>query len=64
MTHRKEERTCGRADDPSDDPIVETALASRATSIVTGDQALLQASVPGVRMVRVAELLPMLAELR
>lgn len=57
------ERAVGSwVDDPGDDPIVETALAAGATHIVTGDQALLRATVPGVRMVGVAALLSMVAE--
>jgi len=44
-------------DDTSDDPIIETALRAGATHLVTGDQALLRADVPGLRVVTVASLL-------
>jgi uncharacterized protein len=43
--------------DPGDDPIVEAALVAGATHIVTGDRALLRATVPGLQIVSVAELL-------
>lgn len=44
-------------DNPGDDPVVETALLAEATHIVTGDQALLRTSIPGVRVVTVKALL-------
>ena len=43
--------------DPADDPVVEIALQGRATIIVTGDRRLLQAAVPGVDILTVAEAL-------
>ncbi len=42
--------------DPNDDPIVETALQAGATTIVTGDRRLLEAVVPGLKVVTVAEM--------
>jgi putative PIN family toxin of toxin-antitoxin system len=42
--------------DPKDDPIVEAALRGEATVIVTGDRRLLQAEVPGLRVITVAEM--------
>lgn len=42
--------------DPKDDPVVETALQGGATVIVTGDRRLLQAVVPGVHMLTVADI--------
>jgi predicted nucleic acid-binding protein len=47
--------------DAEDDPIVETALAGRATLIVTGDRQLLQARVCGIEILTVAEMLTRLA---
>jgi predicted nucleic acid-binding protein len=43
--------------DPKDDPVVETALQGVATLIVTGDRRLLQAEVPGVQVVTVADII-------
>jgi putative PIN family toxin of toxin-antitoxin system len=48
--------------DPTDDPVVETALQGRATLIVTGDRRLLQAAVPGVSILTVAETLERIAK--
>jgi len=45
------------ASDPKDNPIVETALQGDAAVIVTGDRRLLQAEVPGIRLLTVAEML-------
>jgi putative PIN family toxin of toxin-antitoxin system len=42
--------------DPNDDPIVETALQAGATIVVTGDKRLLEAEVPGLSVVTVAEM--------
>ena len=49
-------------DDPGDDPIIETALVAKATHVVTGDQTLLRARIPGLRMVTVASLLGLVAD--
>ncbi|MFH0916304.1 MAG: putative toxin-antitoxin system toxin component, PIN family [bacterium] len=49
--------------DPADDPVVETALHGRAAVIVTGDRRLLQAAVPGVGILTVAETLERIAGL-
>lgn len=43
--------------DPTDDPVVETALQGRATIIVTGDRQLLRAAVPDVSILTVAEMM-------
>lgn len=43
--------------DPADDPVVETALQGRAAIIVTDDRRLLQAAVPGIQILTVAEVL-------
>ena len=43
--------------DPDDDPIVETALQADAAIVVTGDRRLLEAEVPGLEIVTVAEML-------
>ncbi len=42
--------------DPKDDPIVETALQGGASVLVTGDRRLLQAEVPGIQVLTVAEM--------
>ncbi len=47
--------------DPADDPIVETALQGGAALIVTGDKRLLDAEVPGVMIVTVAEMMERLS---
>lgn len=43
-------------DDPGDDPVVETALQGGCGLIVTGDRHLLQATVPGLEVITVAEM--------
>ena len=43
--------------DPGDDPVIETALAGGAGVVVTGDRHLLRSSVPGLRMLTVAQML-------
>jgi predicted nucleic acid-binding protein len=48
--------------DSADDPIVETALQGGAAVVVTGDKRLLDAEVPGVKIVTVAEMIERLAE--
>ncbi|MBU2601107.1 MAG: putative toxin-antitoxin system toxin component, PIN family [Actinobacteria bacterium] len=55
-----ERATTSWVDDPGDDPVVETAVVSGATHIVTGDRVLLRTSVPGVRVVTVGALLRVL----
>lgn len=52
-----ERTTRSWVDDPGDDPVVETAVLSGATHIVTGDRVLLRTSIPGVRVVTVEALL-------
>ena len=47
--------------DPADDPIVETALHGQAAVLVTGDRRLLQAAVPGVSILTVAQALERIA---
>lgn len=42
--------------DPDDDPVVEAAIRGRADMVVTGDAHLLVLDVPGLRIVRPAEL--------
>lgn len=44
-------------EDPDDDAIVQTAILSEASFVVTGDAHLLGLTVPGVRFVTPAELL-------
>lgn len=48
--------------DAMDDPVVETALQGRCLVIVTGDRHLLSASVPGLTILSVAEMIDRLAE--
>lgn len=43
--------------DPKDDPVVEAALATGASIIVTGDRLLLQAKIPGVEVLTVSAML-------
>jgi uncharacterized protein len=43
--------------DKADDSVVETALQGCATFVVTGDHRLLQAVVPGISIVTVAQML-------
>ncbi len=57
-----ERATTSWVDDPGDDPVVETAMRSGATHIVTGDQVLLRTSIPGVRVPAVETLLRILDE--
>ena len=45
-----------RVTDPKDDPVVEAALVAGAAAIVTGDRRLLEARVPGIEMLTVAEM--------
>jgi putative PIN family toxin of toxin-antitoxin system len=48
--------------DPQDDLIVETALQGGASMICTGDRRLLEANVPGVRILTVAEVLELVED--